>query len=383
MNSTVHSISYDYMCSPQVLFEELCDPSKARKWFPEFFITQPNTQIDLEKLRKNGIQYIARINHTTPYSNISGTIESIDNVTDKLHFEWTLEQSPNVKNWIHLTMKFVEPIQVQHSRWWIAPIVGTGGGLIALFESGLMNAQNAYASGTTNTILSKSASVGTSNNGGSLASTSSLKIAGIIAILAVVGTFGSVYANSSNALLEMENLITLANQQYENQQYDASFDTFSKVDMIFLSTEFSPDHVEHTEYLHLQSLTGMGNSLQSQSNFGQIKSFSEKSEEYYLYAITFYEGKHDTVNAWIGRAINAIYETPEKTLEICAMFDSINSHMCQGEAYSYVYVIGKAPLEKAEEQFEISLDMAESEKQKSKVQDDIAQIYMYYKLPIE
>lgn len=90
----------------------------------------------------------------------------------------------------------------------------------------------------------------------------------------------------------MKNLITLVNNQYENKQYKASFDTFSKVDRIFLSTEFSPDHVEHAEYLHLQSLTGMGNSLQSQNNFGQIESFSEKSEEDYLYAFTFYEGKY-------------------------------------------------------------------------------------------
>ena len=147
-------------------------------------------------------------------------------------------------------------------QWWIAPIVGTGDGLMALFEGGLLNVQNAYASGTTNTVLSKSAGVSTSSKGG-IASTSSLKIAGIIAILAVAGTFGSVYANSSNVLLEMEELVTLANKQYENHQYEISFYTFSQVDRLFLSTEFSPDHLEHAEYLHLQSLTGMGNSLQS------------------------------------------------------------------------------------------------------------------------
>ena len=226
-------------------------------------------------------------------------------------------------------------------------------------------------------------------------STSTKILISVLAILAIGGgIFGSVYANSSNALLEMENLITLANAQYENKQYEASFDTFSKVDRVFLSTAFSPDHLEHAEYLHLQSLTGMGNSLQSQSNFGQIKSLSEKSEEYYLYALVLYEGKHDTQNAWIGRGINAIYQTPEKTLEICSMFKSVNSHMCQGEAYSYMYVIGKAPLEKAEEQFALALNMAGSEKQKLKVQDDIDTImskvqkdidtiYDYYKLPSE
>ncbi len=381
--SNVLNSSHNIRCTVEILFEELCDTSKARKWFPELFVTQPDTQLDLKKLRENGIQYIARINKTIPYSNISGTIESIDNTTDKLHFEWTLEQNPDVKNWTSLTVQFTEPIQVQHHRWWLAPIVGTGGGLTALFEGGLMNVQSAYASGTTNAILSKSASVSTSSKGGGLASASSLKIAGIIAILAVAGTFGGVYANSSNTLLEMENLITLANGQYENGQYEASFDTFSKVDRIFLSTEFSPDHVEHAEYLHILSLIGMGNSLQSQSNFGQIKSFSEKSEEYYLYAITLYEGKHDTENAWLGRALNNIYEHPAKSVEICFMFDSVNSHMCQGESYVYMYVIGKVPLEKAEEQFALVLDMAGSESQKLKVQEDIDQIYKYYKLPIE
>ena len=224
------------------------------------------------------------------------------------------------------------------------------------------------------------ASAASSSATSSILSVPTLKITGIIAIIAVGGIFGGVYTNSYNALFEMENLVAIGNQQYENKQYETSFDTFSKIDKIFLSTEFSPDHNEHAEYLHLQSLMGMGSSLQSQSNFGQIQSFSEKSEEYYLYAIALYEGKHDTENAWIGRGINTIYETPGKSVELCSMFDSINSHMCQGEAYAYMYVTGKVPLEKVEEQFEISLDMAGSEKQKSKIEDDIDQIYKYYKL---
>ena len=382
MSSTVNQISYNYECHPKILFEALIDTSKVRTWFPELYVIGSDMLLDINKLRDDGIQHIVRIQHTKLYSNITGTIESIDNSNDLLSFEWILEQSPDVQNWTRLIMNFYEPIKIKNSRWWLPPIVGTGGGLMALFESGLMNVQNAYASGATNTILTKSVSAGTSSKGG-IISASSLKIAGIIAILAVGGIFGSVYANSSNALLEMENLITLANAQYENKQYEASFDTFSKVDRVFLSTAFSPDHLEHAEYLHLHSLTGMGNSLQSQSNFGQIKSLSEQSEEYYLYALVLYEGKHDTQNAWIGRGINAIYQTPEKATEICSMFKSVNSHMCQGEAYSYMYVIGKAPLEKAEEQFALALNMAGSEKQKLKVKEDIDTIYDYYKLPTE
>ena len=232
---------------------------------------------------------------------------------------------------------------------------------------------------TTSTISAKTKTGAISNM-----SASTKILVGVITALAIGGgTFGVVYTSSSNALLEMENLVTLANNQYENKQYEISFDTFSKVDRIFLSTEFSPDHVEHAEYLHMQSLTGMGSSLHSQSNFGQIKSLSEKSEEYYLYAIALYEGKHDTENAWLGRALNNIYEHPATSVDYCSLFDSVNSHMCQGEAYSYMYVTGKAPLEKAEEQFEMALDMAGSKQQKLKVQDDIGQIYKYYKLPSE
>ena len=46
-------------------------------------------------------------------------------------------------------------------------------------------------------------------------------------------------------------------------------------------------------------------------------------------------------------------------------------------------MIEQAPLEKVQEQLEMALDMAESKQQKSKVQDDIDQIYNYYKLPPE
>ena len=383
MSSVFTNRSVFIRCNSKFLFEALCNSSEIRDWFPELYVTQQDIPANIEKLKDDKIRYIAKICDTIPYSKISGTIESVDNTIDKLYFEWTLEQNPDVENWTKLNFIFTEPVEIQRSRWWFAPIVGTGGGFMTLFEGGLMNVQNAYASGTTNTILNKSVSVSTSSKGGGIGLTSSLKIAGIIAILAVAGAFGGLYANSSNALLEMENLVTLANAQYENKQYEASFDTFSKVDRIFLNTEFSPDHVKHAEYLHMLSLTGMGNSLQSQSNFGQIKSFSEKSEEYYTYAITFYEGKHNTENAWLGRALNNIYEHPEKSVEICSMFGSVNSRMCQGEAYSYMYVIGEAPLEKVEEQFEIALDMAGSESQKLKVQNDIDQIYEYYKLPTE
>ena len=142
------------------------------------------------------------------------------------------------------------------------------------------------------------------------------------------------------------------------------------------------NHFE-TFWLYVASTQDPPTTLQSQSNFGKIKSLSEKSEEYYLYALVLYGGKHDTENVWLGRAINAIYETSEKSIEICAMFDSVNSHMCQGDAYSYMYIIEKISIEKAEEQFNIALDMAGSEEQKLKIQEDIDKIYEYYKLPME
>ena len=389
------------------LFHILCNKDKIRDRFPELYLKEKNEPIDDNFFKSNEILFVAEITKKISSIYISGTLKPMyDKTLPSIKFEWILESLP-IKSWTRLTMHIKAPsIKSLNQRWWaITPLGGLS--FIKLLEESMANTiPEAFADSivnspvsvtaiTTETVKSTSSetisqvvsgtvgapitstitktSTKTGISSGTSASTKVL--VGIITALTIGGgIFGAVYASSSNALLEMEELITLANEQYEYKQYKSSFDTFSKADTIFLNTGFSPDHLEYAEYLHMQSLVGMGNSLQSQSNFGQIESFSEQAEEYYLYAITLYEGKHDTENAWIGRGINAIYETPEKTIEICSMFRSINSHMCQGEAYSYMYVTGKVPLEKAEEQFEMALDMAGSENQKLKVQDDIDEI---------
>lgn len=366
--------------NPQsVVFKDLMNPRKYSAFFDNTFLKTSNDESIPEHF-----QFVSTISRHEEFSYIHGKINSVkeDESFQELDFEWKLTKLSNtneteVSYKIYITDETKRKIPIRC----VVAYGGSTASLIALMHIGFGNMLSAYA---TTMPLSTTAAATTKTSTSVSTSISTKALVGILATLVIGGgIFGGVYASSSNALLEMENLITLANAQYENKQYEASFDTFSKVDRIFLSTEFSLDHVEQAEYLHLQSLIGMGSSLQSQSNFGQIESFSEQSEEYYLHALTFYEGKHDTENAWIGRGINAIYETPEKTLEICALFDSINSHMCQGEAYAYMYVIEKAPLEKAEEQFEMASDMTGSEKQKSKVQSDIVQIYKYYKLPME
>lgn len=364
--------------NPQsVVFKDLMNPRKYSAFFDNTFLKTSNDDSIPEHF-----QFVATISRYEEFSYIQGKINSVkeDESFQELDFEWKLTRLQDTNETeIYYKIYIADETKRKIPIKTVVTYGGSTASLIALMYIGFGNMLSAYATAMPLSITALT----TTKTGASVSTSTSTKaLVGILATLVIGGgIFGGVYVSSSNALLEMENLITLANAQYENKQYDTSFDTFSKVDAIFLGTEFSPDHLEHAEYLHLQSLTGMGNSLQSQSNFGQIESFSKQSEEYYLYALAFYEGKHHAENAWIGRGINAIYETPEKTLEICAMFDSINSHMCQGEAYSYMYVIDKAPLEKAEEQFKIALNMAGSENQWVKIEKDISHIYNYYNLP--
>lgn len=54
-----------------------------------------------------------------------------------------------------------------------------------------------------------------------------------------------------------------------------------------------------------------------------------------------------------------------KALYYCSLFDSANSHMCQAEAYSYIYNTEKVLFEKAEGQFDTTLNRT-----KSKLKDE-------------
>ena len=363
----------------ETVFKNLTDPYTPNRLFSRILYSTEKEVLDPKDVKKQGYDYVYRITKSTPYKKIVVSISEADEPNkSRYELEWKLEEIGF--GWTRVTTSFSHIKLLQKGS--IKPIsshVVIPATLITAFTTVIIKIQEASAQTATVATTAKSTSVFTSSKGGVFA----WKIMGIIAILVVGGSLGSIYANSHNAITEMEYIIRYANEQYENEKFEISFNNFSKVEKVFENTKFSPDHLEYAENLHMQSLIGMGNSLQSQSDFGQIRSFSEKSEEYYLYAHVLYEGKYNTDDAWIGRGINAIYEAPEKALDYCSsLFNSVNSHMCQGEAYSYMYVIGEEPLEKAEEQFEMALNMAGSEKQKLNVKKDIAQIYKYYKLPI-
>ena len=142
--SFLHNISQDIRSTPENIFESLRDNDAIRKWFPELHVTETNTDVDLEKLRTDNIQYIVRIDKKIPYSSIAGTVESIDNSVDKLNFEWKLEQNPDQQDWTHLTMDFAEPLTIIKSRWWAVPIVGTIS-ILTLLSTGSANMSSAYA----------------------------------------------------------------------------------------------------------------------------------------------------------------------------------------------------------------------------------------------
>ena len=363
----------------EITFANLSNDSSVCNLFPTAKYVPLSENLDSKSLELERYDHVFRIQDLIPDKKIIIDVAPASDPNNSIHrLEWILSPVDSDHTEIKTSFYALGNLPntknaVDHPKVPFA-LLGTVVAGVGLLSGNTANAE--LSSGSITSVL---------------LSTSTLKIISIVTILSFGAIFGSIYVNSYNSLLEMESLITDANKKHEsaqreglkfyNSQHDKILNTFSKVDKLFFSTQFSPDHIAYAEYLHLQSMIGMANSLQIQSNFGQIESYSDKSEEYYLYAITLYEGKHNTENAWIGRGINAIYETPEKTIEICSIYHSVNSHMCQGEAYSYMYVIDKAPLEKAEEQFEIALDKAESESQKLKIQDDIKQIYNYYKLP--
>ena len=103
---------------PKLIFESLCDPEKARQWFAELYVTEMDIEIDIEKLKLDGIQYVARIDKTIPYSFIAGTMVSIHNTQDKLRFDWTLKSDKSVKNWTLLDSKLHEPMIILKHKWW-------------------------------------------------------------------------------------------------------------------------------------------------------------------------------------------------------------------------------------------------------------------------
>ncbi len=350
----------------KTVYENLQDPFAAKRLFSRIKYAGKKEKLDSEYLKQEGYDYVFRIQRSIQYKLISGSVApASDPNNPNYRLDWEISTTGYNDTRIATSFYALEnntdygnPILQHRVPIALAASIATG--------IGLLEVSGKITSGFT-------------MFGSSVASY--LIIGSVVALISaglIVGV--SVWA-SANALYDMEYLISMGNHQYEEKQYSQSYETFVKAKTIFDTNNWHSDHLKRGQYLHMLSIIGMGSSLQAQSNFGQIKSFSEESEVEYQNAIDLYEGKFNTENAWIGKAINAIYKHPEIALNYCSKFDSINSHMCQGEAYSYMYSIEKAPLEKAEEQFDIALDMTESSEQKGKIQTDIDNIRGYYNLP--
>ena len=88
-----------------------------------------------------------RIHKTIRNSSITGTIESIDNLQDKLYFNWTLVSNPSVKNWTKLTIYFSAP-QTTTNRWLVIVPATCSASFLILFTTAFSNISNACASST-------------------------------------------------------------------------------------------------------------------------------------------------------------------------------------------------------------------------------------------
>ena len=195
MSEDVSSKNYDLRTTPKVIFESLYDSEKARQWFPTIEIIHNNDTVDIEQLKRNGIEYIARINYANPYSSIKGVIESLDG-EEKQIFEWKITQNEEVKNWTRLTTINIS----EQRRRWISPLpaVGVAGGLTALLASGFGSLSSAYGATAVSSasvmIPIASQSVTTQTGGGTGISKTVLTA---IAISTVVAAGGGIVATDA------------------------------------------------------------------------------------------------------------------------------------------------------------------------------------------
>lgn len=139
--------NYDLRTTPKVIFESLYDTEKARQWFPTIHIVHNSETINIEKLKLNGIEYVARIQKANPNSSIEGTIETIDG-KNKQYFEWIITPNESVKNWTRLTTKTKSN---QRYLRWISPLPAVGAtiGLSTVLEKGFLSMSSAYSTSVT------------------------------------------------------------------------------------------------------------------------------------------------------------------------------------------------------------------------------------------
>ena len=194
MSGDVSTKNYDFRTTPEIIFESLYDSEKARQWFPTIKIVHKSDQLKIEELKKEGIEYIARINYAKPYSSIKGIIESLDG-EEKQVFEWVITQNKEVKNWCRLT---TIKISEQKRKNWISPLpaVGAAGGLAAILASGFGSLSSAYGASAISTasvvapIASQSASTQTTTSGIVI----SKKVMTAIAVSTVIAASGGIIA---------------------------------------------------------------------------------------------------------------------------------------------------------------------------------------------
>ena len=193
MSDDVSAKNYDLRTTPKVIFESLYDSEKARQWFPTIKIVHYDDSVDVEELKKNGIEYIARINHAEPYSSIKGVIESLDG-EERQVFEWVITPNREVKNWTRLT---TIKISEQRRKRWISPLpaVGVAGGLMALLESGFGSLSSAYGASAATSVLTPVASQGAATQTASSGTGISKTVLTAIAVSTIVAVGGGIIAN--------------------------------------------------------------------------------------------------------------------------------------------------------------------------------------------
>ena len=194
MSTDILVKNYDLRTTPKIIFESLYDSEKARQWFPTIQIIHNNETINIEKLKIDGIEYVARIQKAIPYSSIEGTIESLDG-KNKQDFEWIITPNEAIKNWTRLTTK-TKPNQ-RYARWISPlPVVGATIGLSAFLEKGFLSMTSTYATSVASSapiltpIASHTASANTAGTTTSISKTlltvmvlSTVTIAGVGAVM--------------------------------------------------------------------------------------------------------------------------------------------------------------------------------------------------------
>ena len=199
MSADIVEKNYDLRTTSKKIFESLYDNEKAQQWFPSIQIAHLGETINREKLRADGIEYVARISHAKPNSLIKGTIVSLKD-NEEQDFEWIITPNDTIKKWTRLTTKTTSR---QKQNRWISPLpaVGAGVGILAILEGGFASMSSAFATTVTSgSVLAES--VATSSASSNTMSKSVLTA--IVVSTIVTASGGLIFADAyySNPAVE-------------------------------------------------------------------------------------------------------------------------------------------------------------------------------------